>query len=105
MPDDVDPGDFLFTVIEAALSLGANEIEPTPAEEFGEVRVHFRIKSEFLAQAPLTPMQFGLLDILLIEQPADQPELAPVLGSYYILRDSYHLSTHIPQIGGILLIV
>lgn len=62
---DVDPGDFFFTVIETALSLGANEIELTPAEEFGEVRVHFRVGSEFLAQAPLTPMQFGLLAILL----------------------------------------
>jgi hypothetical protein len=63
LPDD--PGDFFFTVIEAALSLGANEIELTPAEEFGEVRVHFRIGNEFLAQAQLTPMQFGWLALLL----------------------------------------
>ena len=126
VPGDVDPGDFFFSVIETALSLEASEIELTPAEEFGEVRVHFRVGSEFLAQAPLTPMQFGLLAILLadtsikgrdnstrpvrifrapdgtsyhlrfakirepdrssailislIEQPADQPELASAVG-------------------------
>jgi hypothetical protein len=65
MPEDVNAGDFTFAVLEAALEVGASEIQLTPLEEFGEVSVHFRIGSEFIGQKPLTQIQFGLIAILL----------------------------------------
>jgi hypothetical protein len=65
MPEDVNAGDFTFAVLEAALEVGASEIQLTPLEEFGEVSVHFRIGSEFIGQKPLTPIQFGFIAILL----------------------------------------
>jgi hypothetical protein len=65
MPEDVNAGDFTFSVLEAALEAGASEIQLTPLEEFGEVSVHFRIGSEFIGQKPLTQIQFGLIAILL----------------------------------------
>src|SRR3984885_7253262 len=65
MPEDVNAGDFTFSVLEAALEVGASEIQLTPLPEFGEVSVHFRIGSEFIRQAPLTQIQFGFIAILL----------------------------------------
>src|ERR1700759_29313 len=64
-PEDVNAGDFTFSVLEAALEVGASEIQLTPLAEFGEVSVHFRIGSEFIGQKPLTQIQFGLIAILL----------------------------------------
>ncbi len=65
MPEDVNAGDFTFSVLEAALAAGASEIQLTPLEEFGEVSVHFKIGSEFIRQSSLTQIQFGLIAILL----------------------------------------
>jgi hypothetical protein len=65
MPEDVNAGDFAFSVLEAALEVGGSEIQLTPLEEFGEVSVHFRIGSEFIGQKPLTQIQFGLIAIML----------------------------------------
>jgi len=65
MPEDVNAGDFTFSVLEAALEAGASEIQLTPLEEFGEVSVHFKIGSEFIGQKSLTQIQFGFIAILL----------------------------------------
>jgi len=65
MPEDVHAGDFTFAVLEAALAAGASEIQLTPIEEFGEVSVHFKIGSAFIAQEALTQIQFGMIAILL----------------------------------------
>jgi hypothetical protein len=65
MPDDVNAGDFTFSVLEAALEAGATEIQLTPQEEAGEVSVHFKIGSEFIGQKSLTRIQFGFIAILL----------------------------------------
>jgi hypothetical protein len=65
MPEDVNAGDFTFAVLETALDVGASEIQLTPLERLGEVSVHFKIGSEFIAQKPLTPIQFGFIAILL----------------------------------------
>jgi hypothetical protein len=65
MPEDVNAGDFTFAVLETALAVGASEIQLTPMEKLGEVSVHFKIGSEFIAQQPLTPIQFGFIAILL----------------------------------------
>ena len=65
MPEDVHAGDFTFAVLEAALAAGASEILLTPIEHFGEVSVHFKIGTAFIAQEPLTQIQFGLIAILL----------------------------------------
>jgi hypothetical protein len=65
MPEDVNAGDFTFSVLEAALEAGASEIQLTPLEKFGEVSVHFKIGSEFIGQQPLTQIQFGFIAILL----------------------------------------
>jgi len=65
MPEDVNAGDFTFSVLEAALEVGASEIQLTPLPEYGEVSVHFRIGSEFIGQKPLTQIQFGFIAILL----------------------------------------
>jgi hypothetical protein len=65
MPEDVNAGDFTFSVLESALQAGASEIQLTPLEESGEVSVHFKIGSEFIGQKPLTQIQFGFIAILL----------------------------------------
>ena len=65
MPEDVNAGEFTFSVLEAALEVGASEIQLTPLMEYGEVSVHFRIGSEFIGQKPLTQIQFGFIAILL----------------------------------------
>jgi hypothetical protein len=65
MPEDVNAGDFTFAVLETALEVGASEIQLTPLEKLGEVSVHFKIGSAFIAQKPLTPIQFGFIAILL----------------------------------------
>ena len=65
MPEDVNAGDFTFALLETALEVGASEIQLTPLEKLGEVSVHFKIGSEFIAQQPLTPIQFGFIAILL----------------------------------------
>jgi hypothetical protein len=65
MPEDVNAGDFTFSVLESALGAGASEIQLTPVEEFGEVSVHFKIGSEYIRQQPLTQIQFGFIAILL----------------------------------------
>jgi hypothetical protein len=65
MPEDVNAGDFTFAVLETALQVGATEIQLTPLEQLGEVSVHFKIGSEFIAQQPLTQIQFGFIAILL----------------------------------------
>ena len=65
MPEDVHAGDFTFAVLEAALAAGASEIQLTPIEQFGEVSVHFKIGAAFIAQEPLSQIQFGLIAILL----------------------------------------
>ena len=65
MPEDVHAGDFTFAVLEAALTAGASEVLLTPIEHFGEVSVHFKIGTAFIAQEPLTQIQFGLIAILL----------------------------------------
>jgi hypothetical protein len=65
MPEDVNAGDFTFSILEAALEAGATEIQLTPLEESGEVSVHFKIESDFIAQKSLTQVQFGFIAILL----------------------------------------
>jgi hypothetical protein len=65
VPEDVNAGDFTFSVLEAALEAGASEIQLTPIEEFGEVTVHFKIGSEYIRQQSLTQIQFGFIAILL----------------------------------------
>jgi hypothetical protein len=65
MPEDVNAGDFTFSLLESALAAGGSEIQLTPVEEFGEVSVHFKIGSEYIRQQPLTQIQFGLIAILL----------------------------------------
>jgi hypothetical protein len=65
MPEDANAGDFTFSVLEAALEVGASEIQLTPLAEYGEVSVHFRIGSEFIRQKSLTQIQFGFIAILL----------------------------------------
>ncbi|MBV9299514.1 MAG: hypothetical protein JO066_11100 [Verrucomicrobia bacterium] len=65
MPEDVNAGDFTFSVLEAALGAGATEIQLTPLDTLGEVNVHFRIGSDFIGQKPLTQIQFGYIAILL----------------------------------------
>jgi hypothetical protein len=65
MPEDANAGDFTFSVLEAALEVGASEIQLTPLAEYGEVSVHFRIGSEFIGQKSLTQIQFGYIAILL----------------------------------------
>lgn len=65
MPEDVNAGDFTFSVLETALGVGASEIQLTPLEEAGEVSVHFKIGSEFIGQKPFTQIQFGFIAILL----------------------------------------
>jgi type II secretory ATPase GspE/PulE/Tfp pilus assembly ATPase PilB-like protein len=98
MPEDVHAGDFTFSVIEAALAVGASDIQLTPIEESGVVSVHFRIGSEFIRQAPLTQIQFGFIAILLahIATPNEyEPESPPVVryfndseGTPYFVRFS-----------------
>jgi hypothetical protein len=89
MPDDVNAGDFTFSVLEAALDVGATEIQLTPLEEFGEVSVHFRIGSEFIGQKPLTPIQFGFIAILLAHIATLSPYTAesPHLIRYFYNHD------------------
>ena len=65
MPEDVHAGDFTFSVIEAALSVGASDIQLTPLDEASEVSVHFKIGSNFILQAPMTQIQFGFIAIML----------------------------------------
>jgi hypothetical protein len=65
MPEDVNAGDFTFSVLEAALAAGATEIQLTPLEDLGEVNVHLRIGSDFIGQKPLTQVQFGYIAIML----------------------------------------
>jgi hypothetical protein len=89
MPEDVNAGDFTFSVVEAALDVGASEIQLTPLEEFGEVSVHFRIGSEFIGQKPLTPIQFGFIAILLAHIATLSPYVSesPHLIRYFYTRD------------------
>jgi hypothetical protein len=65
MPADADAGDITFAVIEAAMAAGASEVQLTLAEWFDDVNVHFRMGSDFIPQAALTRLQFGLIAILL----------------------------------------
>ena len=89
MPEDVNAGDFTFSVLEAALEVGASEIQLTPLEEFGEVSVHFRIGSEFIGQKPLTQIQFGLIAILLAHIATLSPYVSesPHLIRYFYTHD------------------
>jgi len=89
MPEDVNAGDFTFSVLEAALEVGASEIQLTPLEEFGEVSVHFRIGSEFIGQKPLTQIQFGLIAILLAHIATLSPYVSesPHLIRYFYTND------------------
>src|ERR1700736_5058993 len=90
MPEDVNAGDFTFSVLEAALEVGASEIQLTPLEEFGEVSVHFRIGSEFIGQKPLTQIQFGLIAILL----AHIATLSPCVSESPHLIRYFHTHDH-----------
>jgi len=89
MPEDANAGDFTFSVLEAALEVGASEIQLTPLAEFGEVSVHFRIGSEFIGQKPLTQIQFGLIAILLAHIATISPYApeSPQLRRYFHTRD------------------
>jgi type II secretory ATPase GspE/PulE/Tfp pilus assembly ATPase PilB-like protein len=89
MPEDVNAGDFTFSILEAALEAGASEIQLTPLEEFGEVSVHFRIGSEFIRQKPFTQMQFGLIAILLAHIATLSPNISesPHLIRYFYTHD------------------
>ena len=89
MPEDVNAGDFTFAVLEAALEAGASEIQLTPLEQLGEVSVHFKIGSAFIAQKPLTPIQFGLIAILLahIATLSRHPSESPSSIRYFYARD------------------
>ncbi len=89
MPEDVNAGDFTFSVLEAALEAGASEIQLTPLEEFGEVSVHFKIGSEFIGQKSLTQIQFGFIAILLahiatLSRPSSE---SPPLNRYFYAPD------------------
>jgi hypothetical protein len=89
MPEDVNAGDFTFSVLEAALEAGASEIQLTPQEESGEVSVHFKIGSEFIGQKSLTQIQFGFIAILLahIATLSPYPLESPSLIRYFYTRD------------------
>ena len=95
MPEDVNAGDFTFSVLEAALEAGATEIQLTPLQELGEVNVHFRIGSEFIGQKPLTQIQFGYIAILLahIATLSRYDSESPDLIRYFYTRDHrpYHV--------------
>ena len=104
-PDDVNAGDFTFSVLEAALEAGASEIQLTPIEEFGEVSVHFKIGSEFIRQKPLTQIQFGFIAILLAHiatlsrYGSDSPPLiryfyTPDQKPYYVRFSKIRLADH-----------
>jgi hypothetical protein len=89
MPEDVHAGDFTFSVIEAALSVGASDIQLTPLDESSEVSVHFKIGSDFILQASMTQIQFGFIAILLshIANPsADDNRYVAPDGTPYSLR-------------------
>jgi hypothetical protein len=89
MPEDVHAGDFTFSVIEAALSVGASDIQLTPLDEASEVSVHFKIGSDFILQAPMTQIQFGFIAILLahIANPSgDDNQFVAADGTPYSLR-------------------
>src|ERR1700732_3807347 len=89
MPEDVNAGDFTFSVLEAALAARASEIQLTPLEEFGEVSVHFKIGSEFIGQKALTQIQFGLIAILLahIATLSRHPTESPALIRYFYAQN------------------
>ncbi len=89
MPEDVNAGDFTFAVLETALEVGASEIQLTPQERLGEVSVHFKIGSEFIAQKPFTPIQFGFIAILLahIATLSRHPTESPSSIRYFYARD------------------
>jgi hypothetical protein len=89
MPEDVNAGDFTFAVLETALEVGASEIQLTPQEKLGEVSVHFKIGSEFIAQKPFTPIQFGFIAILLahIATLSRHPTESPSSIRYFYARD------------------
>src|ERR1700722_1821637 len=89
MPEDVNAGDFTFSVLEAALEAGASEIQLTPQEEAGEVSVHFKIGSEFIGQKSLTQIQFGFIAILLahIATLSPYPSESPSLIRYFYPPD------------------
>jgi hypothetical protein len=89
MPEDVNAGDFTFAVLETALEVGASEIQLTPMDKLGEVSVHFKIGSEFIAQKPLTPIQFGFIAILLahIATLSRHPTESPSSIRYFYTRD------------------
>ena len=89
MPGDVHAGDFAFSVIEAALSVGASDIQLTPQDEASEVSVHFKIGSDFILQAPMTQIQFGFIAIMLahIANPSrDESHFSTADGTLYSLR-------------------
>jgi hypothetical protein len=89
MPEDVHAGDFTFSVIEAALSVDASDIQLTPLDESSEVSVHFKIGSDFILQAPMSQIQFGFIAILLahIANPSgDDNRFATPDGIPYSLR-------------------
>jgi hypothetical protein len=95
MPEDVNAGDFTFAVLETALEVGASEIQLTPLEKLGEVSVHFKIGSAFIAQQSLTPIQFGFIAILLahIATLSRHATESPSSIRYFYTRDQrqYHL--------------
>jgi hypothetical protein len=89
MPEDVNAGDFTFSVLEAALEAGASEIQLTPQEDSGEVSVHFKIGSEFIGQKSLTQVQFGFIAILLahIATLSPYPSECPSSIRYFYTQD------------------
>ena len=89
VPEDVNAGDFTFSVLEAALQAGASEIQLTPLEESGEVSVHFKIGSEFIGQKSLTQVQFGFIAILLahIATLSRYPSESPPLIRHFYTQD------------------
>jgi hypothetical protein len=89
MPEDVHAGDFTFSVIEAALSVGASDIQLTPLDESSKASVHFKIGSPFILQAPMTQIQFGIIAIFLahISNPSsDHDRFVAPDGTPYSLR-------------------
>jgi hypothetical protein len=89
MPEDVHAGDFAFSVIEAALSVGGSDVQLTPQDEANEVSVHFKIGSDFILQAPMTQIQFGFIAIMLahIANPSrDESHFSTADGTLYSLR-------------------
>jgi hypothetical protein len=100
MPEDVNAGDFTFSVLEAALEAGASEIQLTPLEEFGEVSVHFKIGSEFIGQKPLTQIQFGFIAILLahIATLSRYGSDSPPLIRYFYTQDHRQYSVRFSKI-------